>query len=227
MSDNNKLELENGFMPYYPPDISVDNSKWISYDADGFITQISNADIEERKKPDYSWVKKPLIIILAVCLVFEGFSQFITFTPGKWKHEFWRPIIAGSLLQKSTPDETSELEQLTEYESMVESQSGRKEIERLYFEGFIKSKPKNSLLYCSPEEVRELLGEPNPNSLKEPDMAEYGYPDKINLKASGGSIIDSPFVIESYYAYIKKGKIYWISVVYLDDYAIKIIMTNS
>ncbi len=227
MSDNNKLELENGFMPYYPPDISVDNSKWISYDADGFITQISNADIEERKKTDYSWVKKPLIIILAVCLVFEGVRQFINFTPGKWKHEFWRPVIAGSLLQKSTPDETSELEQLTEYESMVESQSGRKEIERLYFEGFIKSKPKNSLLYCSPEEVRELLGEPNPNGLKEPDMSEYGYPDVIDLRDSGGSIIDSPFVIESYYAYIKKGKIYWISVVYLDDYAIKVIMTNS
>lgn len=227
MGDNNKLELEKGFMPYYPPDISVDTGKYIKYDAEGFITQISNADMEEAKKPDYTWAKKALLIIFAVCMVFEGFRQFIVFTPGKWKHEFWRPIIVGSLLQKSTPDETSELEQLTEYESMVESQSGRKEIERLYFEGFIKSKPKNSLLYCSPEEVRELLGEPNPNGLKEPDMAEYGYPDKLNLKDSGGGIIDSPFVIESYYAYIKKGEINWVSVVYLDDYAIKVIMTKS
>lgn len=227
MDEKNELEVKNGFMPYYPPDISVDNSKWISYDADGFITQISKADIKEQKKTDYTWAKRAFKIIIVACLVFEVFNQLITFSPLKWKLEFWRPVIAGSLLQKSTPDDEGELEQLTKYEDMVQYPSERKKIENAFFEGFIKTKPKNSLLYCSPEEVREMLGEPNPNGLKEPDMAEYGYPDKINLKDSGGDIIDSPFVIESYYAYIKKGDIYWISVVFLDDYAIKVILTKS
>lgn len=227
MDEKNELEVKNGFMPYYPPDISVDNSKWISYDADGFITQISKADIKELKKTDYTWTKRAFKIIIVACLVFEVINQLITFSPLKWKLEFWRPVIAGSLLQKSTPDDEGELEQLTEYEDMVQYPSERKKIENAFFEGFIKTKPKNSLLYCSPEEVREMLGEPNPNGLKEPDIAEYGYPDKINLKDSGGDIIDSPFVIESYYAYIKKGDIYWVSVVFLDDYAIKVILTKS
>ncbi len=226
MSENNRSESEKGFMPYYPPDISVDNSKWISYDADGIITQISSADIKEQKKPDYRWAKKAFIIIIAVCLALEGFSRLIDFTPFKWKLEFWRPVIVGSLLQKSTPDDKDELEELNKFEDHVQFPSKRKEIENS-FKDFIKTKPKNSLLYCSPEEVREMLGEPNPNGLKEPDMSAYGYPDKIDLRDSGGDIIDSPFVIESYYAYIKKGEIYWISVVYLDDYAIKVILTKS
>lgn len=221
MDNDSEYKIENGNMPYIPPDLYFDINKEIELDQEGNVKHIKNLLLGEHGKPDYTWLKRLLAVMAAVCVLFEGVRLTLAFTPNKWKYEFWRPIIVRNVLSKSQMN-LSDKNVLKEY--LAEYDDGEKTAElRERFDTFKQIKSKSCLLYKSQSEIREMLGEPNEHGYTEPDLS-YLIPDPdIGSSLTYGSTETSPtYVTEAYFVSGDENGSTWLAVVYMDDYVISV-----
>lgn len=204
---NEKQNSEKGFAPYTRPEVRIELDKQLRFDEHGELKQVVDNEIVKHGKTDYRKIIKIFAILALICFGLDMIRLFFAFTPSKWEHELWRPIVIHNLIKISTPDiaENTVISKFRNADSSFDDMSRVAE----QFKQYETTNVKYDLLFKTEEQVEKLLGEANPHNYTLPAMPASGQ---------DGASEDDKYV--AYYAFGDEGEATWVIVNYFKGYAV-------